>query len=67
MPRFVGPAPWRVGITDGWIAADLLPAIGAVAAVSVVTLGLAFGLCAPGSVALVSYSVRSSAVEVVAT
>lgn len=32
----------RALISSGWVAADLLPAIGAVAAVSVVTFGLAF-------------------------
>jgi ABC-type ATPase involved in cell division len=33
----------RALITDGWVAADLLTAVGAVAAVAFVTFGLAFG------------------------
>ena len=43
VPRLVGPVPCRVMITDGWFAADLLPAVGSVSAVSDVTFGLGFG------------------------
>jgi hypothetical protein len=39
----MGPVPCRVMITDGWFAADLLPAVGSVSAVSDVTFGLTFG------------------------